>query len=136
MVVTPLLAVDGIVEIYDSKNKLKGLVLIERLNEPLGAALPGGFVDIGETVESALIREMKEEISLDVVIDRLFGVYSDPARDERGHCVSIVFVCRAYDSPVAADDAKDARIFSLDEIPYNDLVFDHDEIITDYVNSN
>ena len=134
MVVTPLLAVDGIVEIYDLNNKFKGIVLIERRNEPLGLALPGGFVDVGETVESALVREMKEEISLDVVIDRLFGVYSNPDRDVRGHCVSIVFVCRAYDLPVAADDAREARIYNLSEIPYRDLVFDHDEIISEYVN--
>lgn len=134
MVVTPLLAVDGIVEIYDLNNKFKGIVLIERRNEPLGLALPGGFVDVGETVESALVREMKEEISLDVVIDRLFGVYSNPDRDIRGHCVSIVFVCRAYDLPVAADDAREARIYNLNEIPYRDLVFDHDEIIGEYLN--
>lgn len=134
MVVTPLLAVDGIVEIYDLNKKFKGIVLIERRNEPLGLALPGGFVDVGETVESALVREMKEEISLDVVIDRLFGVYSNPDRDIRGHCVSIVYVCRAYDLPVAADDAREARIYNLNEISYSDLVFDHDEIINEYVN--
>ena len=134
MVITPLLAVDGIVEIYDLNNKFKGIVLIERRDEPLGVALPGGFVDVGETVESALIREMKEEISLNVVIDRLFGVYSNPDRDVRGHCVSIVFVCRAYDFPVAADDARGARIYNLNEIPYKNLVFDHGDIIREYIN--
>jgi len=133
MVVTPKLAVDGIVEIYDSKNKFKGIVLIERRNEPLGIALPGGFVDVGETVELALIREMKEEISLDVVIDRLLGVYSDPNRDKRGHCVSIVFICRAYDLPVAADDAREVKIYDLNEVPYSELVFDHEEIISKYM---
>lgn len=135
MVKTPLLAVDGIVEIYRS-NKLQGIVLIERKNEPHGKALPGGFVDIGETVESALIREMREEITLDVTIERLLGVYSDPARDERGHCVSVVFICRAYELPTAADDAKESHIYNLDEIPYKDLVFDHNKIISEYIKRN
>ena len=108
----------------------EGIVLIERLNTPKGLALPGGFVDIGETVETAVIREMKEEISLDVTIKSLLGVYSDPKRDSRFHCVSIVYVCEAFGIPVGADDAKEAFVYALDDIPYERLVFDHAKIIT------
>lgn len=132
MIQTPFLAVDGIVEIYNETGGFEGIVLIERLNTPKGLALPGGFVDIGETVESAVIREMKEELTLDVTIKSLLGVYSDPSRDSRFHCVSIVFVCKAFGVPKGADDAKEAFIYPLDNIPYEKLVFDHAKIIRDY----
>jgi 8-oxo-dGTP diphosphatase len=132
MIKTPFLAVDGIVEIYNHDGVFQGIVLIERLNKPIGLAIPGGFVDIGETVETAVVREMKEEISLDVTITSLLGVYSDPARDSRFHCVSIVYVCEAFGRPMGADDAKEAFVYALDAIPYEKLVFDHARIIRDY----
>lgn len=132
MIQTPFLAVDGIVEIYNDENIFQGVVLIERLNTPKGIAIPGGFVDIGETVETAIVREMKEEISLDVTIESLLGVYSDPDRDSRFHCVSIVYVCRATGTPVGADDAKEAFVYPLEDIPYDKLVFDHAKILRDY----
>ncbi|HZF70139.1 NUDIX hydrolase [Sulfuricurvum sp.] len=132
MIQTPFLAVDGIVEMYSSTGEFEGIVLIERLNTPKGLALPGGFVDIGETVESAVVREMKEEISLDVTRNSLFGVYSDPARDSRFHCVSIVYICKASGTPKGADDAKEAFVYHLEDIPYEKLVFDHARIIRDY----
>lgn len=132
MIQTPFLAVDGIVEIYNDTGEFEGIVLIERLNTPKGLALPGGFVDIGEPVETAVVREMNEEISLDVRIESLLGVYSDPTRDLRFHCVSIVYVCNAHGVPTGADDAKEAFIYPLDTIPYEKLVFDHAKIIRDY----
>lgn len=132
MIQTPFLAVDGIVEIYNNTGEFEGIVLIERLNTPKGLALPGGFVDIGETVETAVMREMKEELSLEVKIQSLHGVYSDPARDSRFHCISIVYVCKAFGIPFGADDAKEAFIYPLDAIPYEKLVFDHAQIIRDY----
>lgn len=135
MIQTPFLSVDGIVEIYNGAGIFEGIVLIERLNTPKGLALPGGFVDIGETVETAVVREMKEELSLDVTIESLLGVYSDPARDSRFHCVSIVYVCKASGIPVGADDAKEAFVYSLDDIPYERLVFDHAQIIRNYCSS-
>lgn len=132
MIQTPFLAVDGIVEIYNEAGIFEGIVLIERLNTPKGIALPGGFVDIGETVEAAVVREMKEEISLGISIESLLGVYSDPARDARFHCVSVVFICKGVGIPKGADDAKEAFIYPLDDIPYEKLVFDHAKIIKDY----
>ncbi len=130
---TPLLSTDGIVEIYDEEENFQGVVLIQRKNIPTGLALPGGFVDIGETVETAVVREMKEEISLDVAITSLLGVYSDPKRDSRFHTVSVVFVCKAYGNPIGADDAKEAEIYSLEELPLEELVFDHKKILEDYL---
>lgn len=132
MIQTPFLAVDGIVEIYNDAGIFEGIVLIERLNTPKGLALPGGFVDIGETVENAVVREMKEELTLDVTIKSLLGVYSDPSRDSRFHCVSVVYICKAFGIPKGADDAKEAFIYTIDNIPYDKLVFDHAKIIRDY----
>ena len=130
---TPYLTTDGIVEIYDNDDSFIGIVLIKRKNKPLGLALPGGFVDIGESVEDAVIREMKEEISLDVEITKLFGVYSNPTRDERFHTVSVVYICKAYGEPIGADDAKEAKIFKLDDLKLDELVFDHGQILRNYL---
>lgn len=130
---TPYLATDGIVEIYDESYEFKGIVLIKRKNEPLGLALPGGFVDIGESVEDAVVREMKEEISLDVQIDELLGIYSDPSRDSRFHVASAVYICKAMGMPVGADDAKEAKVYALEELPLDELVFDHKKILLDYL---
>lgn len=132
---TPYLATDGIVEIYDKDENFSGIVLIKRKNEPHGIALPGGFVDVGESVEHAVVREMKEEISLDVKIKRLLGVYSDPSRDIRFHTASVVYVCKAYGIPIGADDAKEAMIYKLEDIPLDELVFDHKKIINDYIST-
>jgi ADP-ribose pyrophosphatase YjhB (NUDIX family) len=122
----PLLTVDVVVEMEG------GVVLVRRNHEPLGWALPGGFVDTGETVASAARREVKEETGLDVELVELLGVYSDPRRDPRGlHAVSAVFVGRAGGTPEGADDAAEARVFPLDGLPEN-VVFDHPLILADY----
>lgn len=129
---TPYVAADGIVEIYID-GIFKGIVLIERLNPPYGTALPGGFMDIGETIEACLKREMKEEIGLDVEIEHLLGLYSDPSRDPRFHTLSAVYICRAYALPQAGDDAKSVKVVALDELENELFVFDHGKIIEDYL---
>ncbi|MBN2815416.1 MAG: NUDIX hydrolase [Campylobacterales bacterium] len=130
---TPYLTTDGIVEIYTQNGKFLGIVLIERKYPPLGLALPGGFVDVGESVENAVIREMQEEISLEVTVSKLLGVYSDPTRDERFHTASVVYICKTSGEPKAADDAKQAYLYQLEDIPLDKLVFDHRKIIEDYL---
>jgi len=117
--------------IYDAA---KGIVLVRRKNPPLGWALPGGFVDYGERVEHAAVREAKEETGLDVELVALVGVYSDPARDARMHTISTVFAARArnLESLAGGDDALVARFFPLNSLPA-DIVFDHREIISDFV---
>lgn len=121
----PLPTVDIIIELKD------GIVLIERKNPPYGWALPGGFVDYGESLESAAVREAKEEISLDVEIKGQFHSYSDPSRDERFHTVTTVFIASAEGIPKAADDAKHTGVFTKDNLP-DPLAFDHGKIISDY----
>lgn len=129
---TPFLSVDGIIELY-KEGQFEGIVLIERLNPPLGLAIPGGFVDIGEKVEDALVREMKEETDLDVTITSLLNIYSDPERDPRFHTVSVVYVCSAEGVPRGLDDAKEAIVYTKEEIPFDKLAFDHADILRDYL---
>ena len=108
-----------------------GIVLIERKNPPYGWALPGGFVDYGESLEKAAIREAKEETSLDVRLISQLGAYSDPDRDPRHHTITVVFIAEAEGTPKAADDALTAKIFTFDTLPEN-LAFDHRKICRDY----
>ncbi len=129
---TPLLATDVIVRLWEGET-FKGIVLIERMNPPLGLAIPGGFVEVGERVEEAAVREMREEIGLDVKLAGLLGVYSDPSRDPRAHVVSVVWVGDAYGKPKAGSDAKKVKVFKLEDIPIDKLVFDHGKIIMDFL---
>ena len=126
---TPLLAVDIIIELIDRPEK--SIVLIERRNPPFGWALPGGFVDVGETLEQAAVREAREETCLEVKLKVLLGCYSNPQRDPRGHTVSPVYIAEARGVPQAADDAKNLRCVPVTDLP-DDLVFDHGLILSDY----
>ncbi len=125
---TPPVAADVLIELTDRPGR--PIVLIERRYPPLGFAIPGGFVEIGESVEQAAIREAHEETSLVVRLTRLLGVYSDPARDPRGHTVGIVYVGEAAGEPRALDDAKSLVIIDPRDPP--PLVFDHARIVADY----
>jgi 8-oxo-dGTP diphosphatase len=125
----PYPTVDIIIELTEHNNQI---VLIQRLNEPLGMAIPGGFVDYGESIENAAIREAKEETNLDVKLIKQFKTYSDPKRDPRFHTISTVFIATANGTPVAGDDAKTCKIYSLDMLPDN-LVFDHSNILNEYI---
>ena len=129
---TPYLATDVIIRLWEGDG-FRGIVLIERKNPPVGLALPGGFVEVGERVESAAVREMREETGLEVELSGLLGVYSDPRRDPRFHVVSVVFVGDAEGEPKAGSDAKEVRVFGLEEIPLDRLVFDHKRIILDFL---
>ncbi|WP_363321814.1 NUDIX hydrolase [Methanohalophilus sp.] len=107
------------------------LVLIRRKNEPYkgGYALPGGFVELGETTEEAIKREAKEETGISIKIIDLVGIYSDPSRDPRGHTVSVVYLATGEGKPTAGTDAQDVYLFSLEHLP--ELAFDHGKIIRD-----
>ncbi len=126
---TPDVCVDVVIELTDRPGR--PIVLIRRARPPAGHALPGGFVDIGETVEQAALREAREETGLTVSLGDLLGVYSEPSRDPRGHTVSIVFVATATGEPVAGDDA--AGILVTDPGSAPSLAFDHGRILGDYL---
>ncbi len=125
----PAPTVDIIIELVDRPHR--PIVLIERLHIPYGWAIPGGFVDYGESVETAAKREALEETSLNVELIEQFYVYSDPNRDARQHTISIVFLAAATGEPQAADDAKNLQVFEPWQIP-GELCFDHDRILRDY----
>jgi len=122
---TPLLAADAVILFQ------KGIVLIRRDNPPYRGcfALPGGFVEIGETVEDAAVREAREETGLAIDLLGLVGIYSDPGRDPRGHVVSAAFLSRGKGKLVSGSDARSAEVVPLDDLPR--LAFDHDKIVRD-----
>lgn len=121
----PVPTVDIIIKCGD------GVVLIKRRNPPEGWALPGGFVDYGETLEQAAVREAKEETGLDVRLLRQFHTYSDPERDARQHTITTVYVAEAEGIPLGGDDAREARVFGQDDLP-EPIVFDHRKILEDF----
>jgi ADP-ribose pyrophosphatase YjhB (NUDIX family)/O-acetyl-ADP-ribose deacetylase (regulator of RNase III) len=124
---SPFLTVDAIIQIKG------GIVLIKRNNPPFGWALPGGFVDYGESLEQAVVREAKEETGLNITDLKQFHTYSDPDRDPRFHTVGTVFTAKAKGKPKAGDDAAGVKVASLKEINSLDFAFDHAQIIKDYI---
>lgn len=124
---TPFVTVDMIIELPD------GVVIIERLNPPFGWALPGGFVDMGESLEDAARREAKEETNLDLEDLRQMHTYSDPKRDPRFHTVSTVFICRGVGVPQSGDDAKNLKIVPYADLLKIDYAFDHKQVVADYL---
>jgi 8-oxo-dGTP diphosphatase len=122
----PLLTVDIIIELADG-----GIILIERKNPPHGWALPGGFVDYGESLETAAYREAREETSLELQSLQQFRAYSDPARDPRHHTVTVVFTALGRGIAQAADDAKQLGVFTAERLP-TPIAFDHRQILLDY----
>jgi 8-oxo-dGTP diphosphatase len=120
----PVPTVDVIIE-YEG-----GVVLILRKNPPPGWALPGGFVDYGETAQAAVRREAKEETNLELAGLKMFSVYSDPARDPRQHTITTVFVAQGHGRLKGGDDASKAQVFNLEDLP--ELAFDHIKILKDY----
>ncbi|TAM41338.1 NUDIX domain-containing protein [bacterium] len=123
----PFVTVDAIIELPE------GIVIIQRSNPPFGWALPGGFVDYGESLEDAVVREAKEETNLDLTDIKQFHTYSDPQRDPRFHTVGTVFIAKAKGNPKAGDDAAGLKVIKLSEIEKLDFAFDHKKILKDYL---
>ncbi|MBM3243989.1 MAG: NUDIX hydrolase [Candidatus Omnitrophica bacterium] len=123
----PFVTVDSIIEVE------KGIVIIERSNPPFGWALPGGFVDYGESLEEAVKREAKEETGLDITDIKQFHTYSNPKRDPRFHTIGTVFIAKAKGTPKAGDDAQGLKVISLKDVDKYDFAFDHKEILSDYL---
>lgn len=123
----PYVTVDAIIEIDE------GIVLIKRSNPPFGWALPGGFVDNGESLEEAVVREVKEETGLDLTEIKQFHTYSQPDRDPRFHTIGTVYIGRAKGKPRAGDDAASVKVVNLSEVNDLNLAFDHKNIIADYL---
>lgn len=126
---TPLLAADIIIEPQSAPGRI---IIIERLNPPHGYALPGGFVDCGESLEQAAVREAMEETSMHVTLKTLLGCYSSPDRDPRGHTVSAVYIASGAGEPEARDDARALQLIDPKNPP-QPLAFDHAQILQDYV---
>ena len=126
----PFPTVDIIIEMEGKKGP-QGIILIKRKYPPPGWALPGGFVEYGETLEQAAVREAKEETSLDIQLECQMHTYSDPHRDPRKHTISTVFIARAKGQPRARDDAQEIGIFTKEELTFP-LAFDHRKILEDY----
>jgi ADP-ribose pyrophosphatase YjhB (NUDIX family) len=127
----PFPTVDIIIEI-DREDGRPGIILIERKNAPHGWALPGGFVDYGESLEEAAVREAKEETSLDIELLEQLHTYSDPGRDPRFHTITTVYIAKAKGRPQAQDDARNIGIFTIGDRP-RPLAFDHEKILEDYL---
>ena len=123
----PYVTVDAIIELSE------GIVIIKRSNPPFGWALPGGFVDYGESLEEAVKREAKEETNLDLIQLKQFHTYSDPKRDPRFHTIGTVFIAKAKGIPQAQDDAAELKVIKLNEIDKMQFAFDHKKILTDYL---
>jgi len=127
----PAPTVDLIIEI-EAEDGREGIVLIKRKNPPFGWALPGGFVEYGESLEEAAVREAKEETSLEVRLLAQLHTYSDPSRDPRFHTISTVYIARGRGAPEARDDASEAKVFPRSALP-SSLAFDHGRILKDYL---
>jgi O-acetyl-ADP-ribose deacetylase (regulator of RNase III)/ADP-ribose pyrophosphatase YjhB (NUDIX family) len=123
----PFTTVDAIIEVDG------GIVVIERSNPPFGLAIPGGFLDYGESLEDAVRREMKEETGLDLLELKQFHTYSDPGRDPRFHTIATVFIAKAKGKPRAGDDAASLKIIKLEEVKNLYFAFDHKKILEDYI---
>lgn len=128
----PILTTAAIIEIYQ-EDVFQGIVLIERGKAPWGKALPGGKVEYGETVETAIRREMMEEVHLELLDLQQFHVYSDPKRDFRHHSVEVTHLAKALTLPIAGDDAAKAFVVPLEDIPWEEMAFDHATILRDYL---